>query len=90
MPVVIGHNGLVLSCNSEYLRAFESRYAPADLNCDGSVNAFDLDPFVQVLTDFEGYELSHLACDPWLADVNRDGSVNGFDIEPFVETLAGP
>ncbi len=90
MPVVIGHNGLLLSCNSIYLRAFESRYAPADLNCDGSVNAFDLDPFVQVLTDFEGYELSHVACDPWLADVNRDGSVNGFDIEPFVETLAGP
>ena len=64
-----------------------------DLNCDGAVNLFDIDPFVLALTSagnadpFDDYYTVWPDCDPLLADVNADGSVNLFDIDPFVELL---
>ncbi len=64
-------------------------FAPGDLNCDGAVNAFDIDPFVLALTDPEGYVTAFPACDLMLADINGDGLVNAFDIDPFVLLLAG-
>ena len=62
----------------------------ADLNCDGAVNVFDIDPFVLALTSgpgFEAYFAEFQGCDPLLADVNCDGAVNVFDIDPFVLLL---
>ncbi|MBU0640294.1 MAG: hypothetical protein KKB50_15620 [Planctomycetes bacterium] len=69
-------------------------YALGDLNCDGAVNGFDIDHFIQVLNDWDGYIADHDGdpyppCDPWLADVNQDGAVNGFDIDAFVAVLSG-
>jgi hypothetical protein len=58
-----------------------------DLNCDGLLNAFDIDPFVLALTDPVGYAAAHSDCDFMLADVNGDGAVNAFDIDPFVGLL---
>ncbi|MGE0480863.1 MAG: DUF3466 family protein [Phycisphaerae bacterium] len=63
--------------------------AVADLNCDGAVNTFDIDPFVMALADPAGYESHYPNCDRALADVNRDGRVNAFDIDPFVACLVG-
>jgi hypothetical protein len=63
--------------------------APGDLNCDGLVNAFDIDPFVLVLTDPQGYVETYPGCDLRSADVNGDGEVNAFDIDPFVDLLTG-
>ena len=63
---------------------------PGDLNCDGEVNAFDIDPFVLALTDPDGYAAAWPDCDVMLADCNGDGEINVFDIDPFVELLAGP
>jgi hypothetical protein len=60
-----------------------------DLNCDGKLDAFDIDPFVLALTDPAGYEAAYPACDLSLADVNRDGNIDAFDIDPFVELLIG-
>jgi hypothetical protein len=60
-----------------------------DLNCDGSVNAFDIDPFVLALTSPAAYELAYPSCDILRADINCDGSVNAFDIDPFVLCLIG-
>ena len=60
-----------------------------DLNCDGAVNAFDIDPFVLALTDPAGYAAAWPDCDIMLADCNGDGVVNAFDIDPFVELLTG-
>ncbi len=60
-----------------------------DLNCDGLVNAFDIDPFVLALTDPEAYAAAYPACDYRLADCNHDGLVNAFDIDPFVVILTG-
>lgn len=58
-----------------------------DLNCDGFVNAFDIDPFVLALTDPAGYGAAHPDCDRLHADCNCDGAVTAFDIDPFVACL---
>jgi hypothetical protein len=58
-----------------------------DLNCDGSVDGFDIDPFVIALTDPAGYAAAFPDCDRLLADVNGDGSIDGFDIDSFVQLL---
>jgi formylglycine-generating enzyme len=60
-----------------------------DLNCDGLVNTFDIDPFVLALTDPAGYAAAYPSCNILNADVNCDGSVNTFDIDPFVLCLTG-
>ncbi|MGE0481481.1 MAG: hypothetical protein AB7Q17_13520 [Phycisphaerae bacterium] len=65
-------------------------FAAGDLNCDGVVNNFDIDPFVQALTDPPGYAAEYPGCSIALGDVNGDGAVNNFDIDAFVVLLTGP
>jgi hypothetical protein len=60
-----------------------------DVNCDGVVNGYDIDPFVLALTDPDAYAEAFPDCDIRLADVNDDGVVNGYDIDPFVMLLVG-
>jgi len=60
-----------------------------DLNCDGLINAFDIDPFVLALTDPAGYQAAFPNCDIDAGDINGDGVINAFDIDPFVELLTG-
>ncbi|MGE0480864.1 MAG: hypothetical protein AB7Q17_10380 [Phycisphaerae bacterium] len=62
---------------------------PGDMNCDGVVNNFDIDPFVLALTDPAGYAAAFPDCDINNADVNDDGLVNNFDVDPFVACLLG-
>ncbi len=50
-----------------------------DMNCDGAVDGFDVDPFLLALSDPQGYASSYPTCDWLRADMNLDGSVNGFD-----------
>lgn len=64
-------------------------YAVGDLNCDGSVNFFDIDPFVLAITMPAAYEATYPDCDINLADLNQDGLVNFFDIDPFVLLITG-
>ncbi len=66
-----------------------SGFTAGDLNCDGAVNAFDIDPFILALTDPTAYAATWPACDVQLADINGDGTVNAFDIDPFVALLTG-
>jgi len=55
-----------------------------DVNCDGLVNPFDIDPFVQCLVS--GTPTAPCtSCQ--MADINGDGLVNPFDIDPFVECI---
>jgi hypothetical protein len=63
--------------------------AAGDMNCDGLINAFDIDPFVLALTDAAAYAVQYTDCDVLLADINGDGLVNAFDIDPFVILLTG-
>jgi serine protease AprX len=67
----------------------ECEYTVGDLNCDGAVNAFDIDPFVLALTDPQGYQAAYPGCFIELADANGDGVVNGFDVDAFVELIVG-
>lgn len=60
-----------------------------DTNCDGRLDNFDIDPFVQLLTDAAGYAVDYAGCDPERADINRDGAVDNFDIDAFVVLLSG-
>jgi len=63
-------------------------FALGDLNCDGNVNNFDIDPFVLALTNPTKYAQQFPNCDRMLADCNGDGNVNNFDIDPFVKLIA--
>lgn len=60
-----------------------------DLNCDGALDGFDIQPFVLALTDPASYAAEYADCATELADCNADGQVDGFDIQPFVELLTG-
>ncbi|MCG3125356.1 MAG: hypothetical protein CHACPFDD_00174 [Phycisphaerae bacterium] len=64
-------------------------FAPGDMNCDGSVNGFDVDGFVLALSDPVEYDVQYPDCDMSHGDVNADGSVNGFDVDGFVALLGG-
>ena len=58
-----------------------------DLNCDGVVNAFDIDPFVLALTNQPGYYAAYPNCDHLLGDCNFDCVLDAFDIDAFVAIL---
>ena len=59
----------------------------ADLNCDGLINAFDIDPFALAITDPTAYAAAYPDCDASHADVDGSGTVDSFDIDPFVAML---
>jgi hypothetical protein len=60
---------------------------PGDMNCDGSVDFGDINPFVMTLTDPDGYVTQYPDCDILNADINGDGLVDFGDINPFVALL---
>ena len=66
---------------------FMRRFAAGDLDCDGNVNAFDIEPFIFALFAPREYLDRYPTCDPLLADTNGDGVVDAFDIEPFLRIL---
>ena len=70
-----------------WIGSFNIGYPMGDLNCDGVVNNFDVDPFVLAVMDPSAYAAAYPDCDYMLADINQDGSLNNFDIDPFVALL---
>ena len=60
-----------------------------DLNCDGQVDFFDIDPFVLAVTDPAAFEEQYPECDLLNADANFDGGVDFFDIDCFVALIMG-
>jgi hypothetical protein len=65
------------------------RFTPGDLNCDGQIDAFDIEAFVLALIDPAGYLAKYPDCSYLLADINEDTKVDAFDIDPFVKLLTG-
>jgi hypothetical protein len=62
-----------------------------DLNCDGSRNFGDINPFVLALSAGESsYYAAWPDCQWYNADINADGIVGFGDINPFVALLSGP
>jgi hypothetical protein len=59
----------------------EDECDPCDMNCDGAVNAFDIEPFLCLL--FGGC----IPCDTCTGDVDGNGVIDAFDIEPFLNCL---
>ena len=55
---------------------------PCDMNCDGRLDAFDIEPFLDLL-----FGPNPDPCDTCTGDVNGDGVVDAFDIEPFLNCL---
>ena len=70
-----------------FTTALAPQYALADLNCDGVVDFFDIDPFVTALVEPEEYAIQYPDCDLMLADIDDSGDVDMFDIDPFVACL---
>ncbi len=62
---------------------------PGDLDCDGVVSFFDIEPFIAAILDPAAYESTSPNCRIANGDLNADGQVNFFDIDPFVECLFG-
>lgn len=62
-----------------------------DMNNDGSVNGYDIAPFVAALGDPNGYAIGQYAglegSMVFHGDCNGNGSFNGQDIAPFVERV---
>ncbi|MFH1749099.1 MAG: dockerin type I domain-containing protein, partial [Planctomycetota bacterium] len=60
-----------------------------DMNCDGNVNAYDIDGFICALSPQCDYEGQYPDCDRQLADCNGDGDVNAYDIDSFIALVGG-
>ncbi len=69
--------------------AFRSPYAAGDLNCDGTVEFGDINPFVLALANAVQYASAYPDCDINTGDINGDGLVDFGDINPFVALLVG-
>lgn len=63
--------------------AFHGSFFACDANCDGSINQFDINPFVNVLSAGGG-------CAANIGDTDANGTVNAFDINGFVDCLTAP
>jgi hypothetical protein len=57
---------------------------PCDCDCNGTVDAFDIEPFIDVLVN------GPPGCSACAGDADGNGTVDAFDIEPFIECLVGP
>ncbi|MGD8451476.1 MAG: thrombospondin type 3 repeat-containing protein [Phycisphaerae bacterium] len=61
-----------------------------DANCDGTVDNFDISPFIVALSQGQAVWEASYTCGYYCAiDVNGDGHVDNFDLNPFIERL-GP
>ena len=52
------------------------------MNRDGIVDAFDIEPFLDLL-----FDPNATPCNTCTGDANGDGNIDAFDIEPFLECL---
>jgi len=63
-----------------------------DMNCDGTVDFGDINPFVLQLSNFAAWQATYVGCNPLNGDINDDGiyGEGSFgDINPFVALLTG-
>ena len=78
----------IVSLRGRIYKIVPDGLAIGDMNGNGAVNAFDIEPFVQALFDRKQYLIDFPDIDPDVTgDINCDGVLDAFDIEPFVELL---
>lgn len=61
-----------------------------DLNCDGYVDALDVDAFITASLDPAGYTTAYPLCDITDGDFTGDAIVNTSDVPMFVQRLLAP
>jgi hypothetical protein len=60
-----------------------------DLNCDGSADFGDINPFVLYLSNYASWQTTYAGCPASNGDINEDGTYPSFgDINPFVTLLS--
>jgi uncharacterized protein (TIGR03790 family) len=63
-----------------------------DLNCDGTIDFGDINPFVLYLSNFAAWQATYPTCPAVAGDINGDGTYGQAsfgDINPFVALLSG-
>ena len=60
-----------------------------DLNCNGSFDALDIEPFIVALFEPAAYPGRYPDCEILLGDINGDQAVDALDIELFIDLLFG-
>ncbi|MFH1748666.1 MAG: hypothetical protein ABIG44_16650 [Planctomycetota bacterium] len=60
-----------------------------DLNCDGAVDVYDIDPFICAVSPNCDYAAEFPDCNPITGDCNADGIVNAYDIDGFIALIGG-
>lgn len=60
---------------------------PGDMDCDGSADFGDINPFVQALIDDDVWHAEYPDCPIHNGDLNGDGQFDFGDINPFVDLL---
>ncbi|MCH7871531.1 MAG: hypothetical protein IID33_07505 [Planctomycetes bacterium] len=65
----------------------QSGYTVGDMNCDGAIDAGDIEPFLVALFQPGNYSALYPGCNINTADINQDGSIDALDIEPFLDLL---
>lgn len=58
-----------------------------DMNCDGVVNNFDIDPFVLAVVNPTAYATQFPTCTVLNGDIDHSGALTNFDIDPFVNNI---
>jgi hypothetical protein len=84
--VIVNRNG-----NNVSVLINLTEYPPGlgDVNCDGTVDFGDINPFVLALSDPAQYEVNYPGCPLENRDINGDGACDFGDINPFVAVLTG-
>ena len=72
---------------SAYWARWGCPHRHGDLNCDGTVDFGDINPFVLALSNPSAYAQTFPDCDILVGDMNCDGSADFGDINPFVACL---
>jgi RHS repeat-associated protein len=58
-----------------------------DMDCDGVVNPYDIDPFTLAVTNAALYQQQYPDCEILHADLNGDGAVNALDIDYLTDII---
>ncbi len=57
------------------------------MNCDGTANLSDINPFILALSSPAQYQAAYPNCNILNGDINGDGTTNNDDLNPFVALL---
>ena len=82
----LSYGGIYFFGTTPYINRLQRRVG--DVNCDGVVDFFDIDPFVVALSGQAAFDFVFPDCDWWSADCNENGVIDFFDIDPFVAVLS--